>query len=133
MSSGMLLMAETASSTGLHLTHFSASLNGLNTHAYLESIQADHTLAMRNIVVSENLLPLLSKQKSKHFSHWPPHGPRLRPLSSQRESKNGVRICLPPFSPALTSISSYSTSVPSLASATFLRVCKILQQSSTNT
>lgn len=43
------------------LPHFPASLWGQETHAYLESIEADHTLAMRNVVVSENLLPLLWK------------------------------------------------------------------------
>lgn len=40
--------------------HFPASLQGQETH-YLESIQADHALAVRNVIVSENLLPLLRK------------------------------------------------------------------------
>lgn len=43
------------------LPHFPASLQGWATCSYLESIEADHALAMRNVVVSENLLPLLQK------------------------------------------------------------------------
>lgn len=41
------------------LPRFPASLRDWGTRSYLESIEADHTLAMRNVVVSENLLPLL--------------------------------------------------------------------------
>lgn len=45
----------------IFLPHLPASLQGQETHPYLESIQADHALAVRNVVVSENLLPLLRK------------------------------------------------------------------------
>lgn len=115
----------------LLLSLFSASWQGWDTHSYLESIEADHALAVRNVVVSENLLPLLLKQRNQHVAHLPPH--KLRVFPAHRVSENSVCVWPPPFTPNLTSISSYSTSVPSRASATFLRVCKILQQSSRNT
>lgn len=115
----------------LLLSLFSASWQGWDTHSYLESVEADHTLAVRNVVVSENLLPLLLKQKNQHVAHLPLH--RLRTFPAHGVSESSVCVWPPPFTPTLTSISSYSTSVPSLASAIFLRVCRILQQSSRNT
>lgn len=45
--------------TSVLLPHFPVSLQGQEIHAYLESIEADYTLSLGNIVVSEDLLSLL--------------------------------------------------------------------------